>query len=243
MKNFILKNKVKILFTLLFAFLLLTLSNNVFATFTFTHDDISYTFNTLPDSPYFNKEYFSILKSGDNFLFLSYVGFNPDTMTIINTNKLSGYSGIANKSTGSISSARVKFWTYDTNTSSYSFDDWQPDSAFYQYYDGSEKSDNYIYSTVPIYLATGLGDKGTYSISEDVFFQVAPPEEEKPEVPEIPEEETPKATTLPEIMEQVEKEAVLKEIVALLPVILSVLVSLIALRKALKMLFAFLRVS
>lgn len=61
----------------------------------------------------------------------------------------------------------------------------------------------------------------------DVFFLAAPPEKQK---------------TLLEVLEQ-EKGAALQEIVALLPVILSVLVSLIALRKALKMLLAFLRES
>lgn len=246
MKNFILKNKVKILLTLFFTFLLLTLNNNVFATFTFTHDDVSYTINTLPDDPNFNKDYFSILKSGEDFLILSYIGYNPDTMTIINTNATDGYTGIANSYDGTPSTGRVKLWNYDTSTNRYSMDTWQPNKAFYRYYHGAEMNDKYLYSTVPIYLASGSGDTGTYLISDEIFFQVAPPEEEKPEVPEIPEtpeEETPKATTLPEIMEQVEKEAVLKEIVVLLPVILSVLVSLIALRKALKMLLDFLKVS
>lgn len=243
MKNFIFKNKVKILLTLFFALLLLTLNNNVFATFTFTHDDVSYTINTLPDDTNFNKDYFSILKKGNDFLLLSYIGYNPDTMTIINTNQSSGYTGIANTYDGTPSAGRVKLWNYSTSSNTYTMDSWQPSTSFYRYYSGAEMEDKYLYSTVPIYLATGSGDTGTYLISDEVFFQVAPPEEEKPEVPEIPEEETPKATTLPEIMEQMEKEAVLKEIVALLPVILSVLVSLIALRKAFQMLFNFLRKS
>lgn len=53
----------------------------------------------------------------------------------------------------------------------------------------------------------------------------------------------PPVETLLEVMKKVEKGAVLKEVMGLLPVILSVLVSLIALRKALKMLSAFLKTS
>lgn len=78
-------------------------------------------------------------------------------------------------------------------------------------------------------ISTVYSNKTIYADSkgEEIFFQIAPL----------------KATTLQEIMEQVEKEAILKEIVVLLPVILSVLVSLIALRKALKMLLGSLRTS
>lgn len=88
----------------------------------------------------------------------------------------------------------------------------------------------------PSLIFTSSFDIYTDNTYSEIFFLKAPPEE-------IPEVETPKATTLQEIMEQVEKEAILKEIVVLLPVILSVLVSLIALRKALKMLLGSLRTS
>lgn len=85
------------------------------------------------------------------------------------------------------------------------------------------------YCSVDIYkekTKTGIALAGSAN-----FFPVAP-------------EEVPEATTLLEVLEQEQKEkAIMREIVGLLPVILSVLVSLIALRKALKTLFNFLRIS
>lgn len=115
------------------------------------------------------------------------------------------------------------FWTYDTNS-----------NTFINRCDGVSLSDAIATSYRIIGYSTNnfILDDVSYAYSTNDFFQLAPLVEE-----------TPQATTLLEIMEQVEKKVVLKEIVALLPVILSVLVSLLALRKALKMLLAFLRVS
>lgn len=85
------------------------------------------------------------------------------------------------------------------------------------------------YTSVDIYNGT---DKSSVALTGSTnFFPVAP-------------EEIPEATTLLEVLEQEqEKKAIMKEVVGLLPVILSVLVSLIALRKALRILFNFLRTS
>lgn len=80
-----------------------------------------------------------------------------------------------------------------------------------------------FYSDVPIYLSND---------SDTLFFHLAP-------VVEAPILEG----TLAPIMAEIQTEEVMTEVVHLLPVILSVLVSLLALYKALKMLLDFLRTS
>ena len=103
-------------------------------------------------------------------------------------------------------------------------------------YSGESSSTNTEANPGIIYSSKNSIIKGQEGYASGDFFHYAP-------LTEAPKVEEIKAGTLQEIMAQMEKEAVLKEIVMLLPVILSVLVSLIALRKALKMLLAFLRVS
>lgn len=67
MKNFILKYKLKILFIIFFAFLLVFLNNNVFASVTYTSEDATYT---LPDIPFDIEEhpiYFLVLNTSGDF--------------------------------------------------------------------------------------------------------------------------------------------------------------------------------
>lgn len=84
--------------------------------------------------------------------------------------------------------------------------------------------DKYVYyvGNIPTYQ----GDRTTKWVNENSSFFLAPP-----------------AETLAGILEKVEMNQVLQEVVALLPLILVILVSLVGLRKALNLLFNFLRTS
>lgn len=227
MKNFITKYKVKILLTLFFAFILLILNNNVFA-FTFTCDDIEYNIDLPSNFDIEAHPDFVIKKvvSGSGIFQLYYPASDYDLPFIYYSS--GDPSGIKYNKKGTTTNGQWNYYVYYSDSTWSSLKTTGQNTITYK---ANGTQEGYVaYSTVDIYDTSGT-----------LFFQKTP----LVETPETPEEipETPKAGTLQEIMAQLEKEAVLKEIVALLPVILSVLASLIALRKALKMLSDFLRAS
>lgn len=213
MKNFIFKNKVKILLTIFITLLLILLNTNVFATdSTDTSDIIEYTdrFGTARSiiKPSIDTSYGYIIKGHYLFVLLdenAYCYMYPgDSASLY-------FSG------------NVQEFTLSNNNI---------------VIDSSAKHNSggrfgllseVLYTSVDIYKGT---NKNSVALAGSAnFFPVAP-------------EEIPEATTLLEVLEQEQKEkAIMKEVVGLLPVILSVLVSLIALRKALRTLFNFLRTS
>lgn len=214
MKNFILKHKIKLLLILFFVFIFLSISTNVFAT------DVPQEVLDKAYQENNNNDNYVILQDKNTSKYYIAV-FNDDSEK--NSDEPWYYSA-PNSLSVTTSACLISHGTKNIKLLKY-------DSKYY-----------YLYSdtTVKGYLIDFTTDSRDLEIvyskhdicyygTTDVFFPIAPPEEEAP-------------ATLLEVLEQ-EKGATLQEIVALLPVILSVLVSLIALRKALRMLSNFLRKS
>lgn len=217
MKNFILKYKIKLLLILFFVFMLFGISTNVFAT------DVP---QALLDKAYEmnnNNDNYVILQDKNTkeyyFLIVSDGAVNRDLELTRNWKYIKAgdmsYTTSACVTTGGTDRLKLYKYVQSSGVCLYqsTVKDYTCDLTT------SSRDLEIVYTTKDVY----------YYGTTDVFFPIAPPEEEAP-------------ATLLEVLEQ-EKGATLQEIVALLPVILSVLVSLIALRKALRMLSNFLRKS
>lgn len=204
MKNFILKNKIKILCILLFSFLLVFLNNNVFASSDITFTDKNGNVRTIPsiNSDLVYNGY--ILKEYNNAITLFLFEEQP-TIYVYND----GYNNM-------IASKKALVYFLEDNTFvRHSEADYDANNTFMIY-------DEVLYTTLDLYDYDNQSVIKFSKTGDNFFFQMV---------------------VLQEVMEGMEKEAVMKEIVGILPVIMSVVVSLIALRKALQMLLNFLRKS
>lgn len=226
MKNFISKYKVKILLTIFGALLLVLLNNNVFASNSaipsYDTDLLSTIINNLTavlSEKGLNIDNYDYIVCRNDISYLKVICFEKD-------NNLKMY--IDNYGLGD---ARVYFnytinviwYNIDRNGSLSLYKDNHTMERFVAY---STSSSNFFYSSCNIY------SDDNYT---NYFFPIAPPEE-------IPEIQDP--GTLQEILEQEKLEmATMKEILGILPLILSVLVSLLGLRKAFQALLNFLKVS
>lgn len=170
-----LKNKLLFVIFILLLFLFI-FSIKANASFDFSYNDVTYTFPDLPEnSDKFDNRYFSIFKySNGTYQLLSYVGFDPSTMIVINNNtKLHGVCYNDGSYIKDINGGRiVKFWTATDDT--WTFDSWQPGRSIYEYYGGAETADKFIYSTVDIYPLVGgdiYGNTAPFTINSGFFFQ------------------------------------------------------------------------
>lgn len=160
--------RIKICFILLFVFLFLILfCNSTKASFDFSFNNINYSVPDLPTSSSdFDSEHFAIFTNGDTFTILSFIDYDPLTMRICNSNNTNGFMGIVNLDGTFQDVAKIVFWQIVDD--SWSKQSWQPGSQVYQYYNGEEMQDKFVYSNVNIYLGTKYN--GGFVISDDFFF-------------------------------------------------------------------------
>lgn len=221
MKNFILKYKIKLLAMLFFTFSLVFLNNNVFASDVTTYVKKCQSCDIAFENSIYDISTISNSSSGKHLTNIIIVEHNDNIYAIayFSQNSSSHNNNMYLKTYKGITYPYVE-GIYNTdihlyNGTSFVYQGWDGANFDVNGYSSIINNCNIIYSSSDIYTDDSCGD---------IFFPLPP-------------------QTLVEVMEKVKKGATLQEIVALLPVILSVLVSLLALRKALKMLSDFLRTS
>ena len=229
-----LKNKIIISFLFLILLILFFNINNVFASVDFSYNNTDYSYADFPTSysgqqlnywlgAYSTTDRCFYFFGSSRPMVLKYAGSSIADYFIISDD-----GDIQNDNTG----ARVRCFKY--NGSSYSFQMGTSNRMFY--------CNDYVavYSNYDVYKYD------TSNVNSTLFFQQPVPEPEpevEPEIPEEPEEIQLEGTLAPIVAEIPETKEILLEIVEILPTIIVILISLIALRKALHLLETFLRTS